>query len=305
MDDKQISRWLKKNANIVEESGIIRIGIEKRIPFDINQFVQWMLNQKVRVFISLYNYNEEVGLTLDKRKLEIDMPEDEENKVITLKRKNIIDELKKQHIDEYLNTKFFTEEASSNLRRENKKLINISIRNIRKSNVIWEGYKCVDDNFRDVLALQVSDVRVVNMDFTLEAISYSVGIKNIANVIINKTNYISQMRLVFNRTFAFHSYVVVMQNIKLNINISEIDRKEILITVAASAYLIPNEEYYKSIGYYITEIDNICRQKDNIERKLKVIAVKLGYENSELTCESLLNYVYTLKWTDFEHSLGT
>ena len=90
-----------------------------------------------------------------------------------------------------------------------------------------------------------------------------------------------------------------MDNIDFDIHIWTIDSEAIEIRVGASAYVIPNEKYYETIGYYISEINNICRRNHNTENKLKVIALKLEYENSELNCESLLNYVYTLKWTDF------
>lgn len=162
-----------------------------------------------------------------------------------------------------------------------------------EENVILDNY-IASSSSSNILSEEVTKVNKIKFRFTLTSINYKKAISSLSLLVKDESLFINQITRNINKILVFHSYIGVMEDMKWSIKI----RNNIIsFSILLNIYLIPNDKYYETIGYYLTEVEQICRNKKF--EQLPRIAKDIHYDGDKPSCQTLLDYIYTLKWTDF------
>lgn len=73
--------------------------------------------------------------------------------------------------------------------------------------------------------------------------------------------------------------------------------------VTVQMFIIPNEEYYQTLGYYKARIEYLCRDKEVSFDELNKIKEDLRIDEEEINWEYFKKHIGKLKWSDFKSKL--
>lgn len=309
----KITQWIKEHSK--NNSGIYDIITGVVIPFDITQFIYYLMYDPLikcsRIYIDSYtvwfeSYSHFCVSVYDNGNPPLRC---EINPDVMIKKSDIKSCLETHVIGDinlyqFLSTKICddNEENDNNIAENNIQLIKQYINKLSQPNILIKGYELTEHELDNLLACELDEIYYITCELKFESIDYQYCLSNLGDYLTTRKKYLDNIRDVFNTTLFSHTYVVIIENLQWDFQVFESD-SNIIIDVSIKAALVPNKEYYCSIGYYLTQLDNIARVGKDADQKLKVLAQEIRYEEANVTADLLRKYILRLKWNDIESQI--
>lgn len=121
-------------------------------------------------------------------------------------------------------------------------------------------------------------------------------------IMTQKNDMIEYVENSVNDALFFHNYVLNLLNVHIKYYINDTQRG---FKLFINMELYTNEDYYATIGYYRTRLDNLCLQSSRYnEDELYIWAHELDIDTDNLShdevCMEIKNWINMLRYTDLD-----
>ena len=312
----KVTQWIKSNSSCIRHK-VYTMNHGIPIPFEPTYFIYSLMHEHEgidEIIVTTGEYNLFLRINMVFFTIEVydnishisllnsEVDHDSSIKKCEIEKWLKSNTLLDQDLYEFINTKMCVydgdQQIENTIEEKNIKLVLQNIDKLSQPNVLIDGYELFNINLERKLPFVVNNLSTTTIQLTLESINYRSCISAIDHYLVTREKYLFGIRQILNKTLFLHSYVVVVNNLQWDFQIFESD-KNIVIDILATVDLVPNDDYYRGIGYYLTELDHICMVDDQIS-ELKLFAEKVGYAGDCITIEKLREYIFSLKYADVD-----
>lgn len=299
--EEKIEAWFDKYAHPINEDRFT-MQLYGKLPFSIEDLISWLIENKGTGFILEFAGDDyRILFELDSTGLSISINNKEfgfHGEVRGLGGWLGARRYENHSLGEFLEKVLGDVGKHDERIFKNLEIFNINIEELRKENAIFENYH-INWETLDFIKPYYEAEESVNLEIKLVNNNINTLIISGIDLLKHRKKYKNILRKKLNQALVFHTFAVVVEDIEFSYNITQA-RIDLYFRLTATVLL--NEEYYRTIGYYLSQINMICQNKQYY--KLDNIASEIGYKG-DITCESLLDYIYLLKSSDFTESTTT